>query len=67
MLSHVYPGAYQSEEVFSQLISFAKDEDDFVGENLCFVLCDALSCVCFMRHFPTESLCCGLPVFILVC
>ena len=37
-LSIVYPGAFQSEEVFSQLITFLKHEDDSVCKYLCPLL-----------------------------
>ncbi len=31
MLSHVFPGSFQSEDVFTQLIAFVKHEDEIAG------------------------------------
>ena len=33
MLSHVYPGAFQTTEVMEQLIAFVKHKDDVIGES----------------------------------
>ena len=32
MLSHVYPGAFQTTEVMEQLIAFVKHRDDIIGK-----------------------------------
>ena len=32
MLSHVYPGAFQTTEVMEQLIAFVKHKDDIIGK-----------------------------------